>query len=165
MLGVGDNIFEASDPEPIIGALEGDLEPEDVQARLFYRLARSTGNDPKDLANYLRRTREPLRPDELCAIACPVLVVLGDRDMVKTADQMIEALPSATFLSLPGVDHFATPSSFGAIDATMNFWASDQSPRRCTGSPLPRSEAQIRHHFPLLPAAVGSSSRQFRDLR
>ena len=34
----------------------------------------------------------------------------------------MDAVPSATLLSLPGVDHFATPSTFGAIDATMRFF-------------------------------------------
>ena len=33
----------------------------------------------------------------------------------------VEALPSATQVSIPGVDHFATPSDFGVIDATMRF--------------------------------------------
>ncbi len=121
LLGVGDNVFEASDPQPLIDALEGELEPEDVQARLFYRLARSTGNDPEALAIFLRQTRDPMRPDQLAAVACPVLVVLGDRDHVRTAGQLVEALPSATFVSLAGVDHFATPGSFRAIEATMDF--------------------------------------------
>jgi pimeloyl-ACP methyl ester carboxylesterase len=121
LLGLGDNVFDPSDPQPIIDALEGDAEPEDVQARLFYRLAESTGNDPEALATFLRETREPMRPEQLGAIACPVLVVLGDRDHVRSATRLVATLPSATFLSLPGVDHFATPSNFGAIEATMDF--------------------------------------------
>ena len=51
-----------------------------------------------------------------------MLVVLGDRDMVKSADHLVAALPSATLVTLPGVDHFATPSDFGAIDATIRFF-------------------------------------------
>jgi pimeloyl-ACP methyl ester carboxylesterase len=121
LLGLGDNVFEASDPTALIDALEGDAEPEDVQARLFHRLARSTGNDAKAMAAFLRRPRDPIRVDQLTAVACPVLVVLGDRDMVKSADQLVGALPSATLLSVPGVDHFATPSNFAVIDATMKF--------------------------------------------
>ena len=122
LLGVGDNVFETRDASPVVEALDGEEEPEDVQARLFYRLARTTGNDPKALAAFLRRRREPMRDEDLARIACPVLVVLGDRDMIPTAERLIQALPSATFLSVPGVDHFATPSNFGAIDATMTFF-------------------------------------------
>ncbi len=121
LLGVGDNVFERSDPQSVIDALEGDVDPEDVQGRLFLRLAQSTGNDPKALAAFLRRPRDPIRAVELAGVGCPVLVVLGDRDMVRSADRLVEALPSATLVSMPGVDHFATPSNFAAIDATMNF--------------------------------------------
>ena len=122
LLGVGDNVFETHDPGPMVEAVEGEDEPEDVQERLFHRLARTTGNDPKALSAFLQRPREPIRDGELAAVTCPVLVVLGDRDFIPSADRLVEALPSATFHPLPGVDHFATPSSFGAIDATMRFF-------------------------------------------
>ena len=52
----------------------------------------------------------------------PVLVVLGDRDMTTSAARLVAALPSASLVTLTGVDHFATPSDFGAIDATMRFF-------------------------------------------
>ena len=61
LLGLGDNIFETSDPSALATALEADAEPEDIQARLFYRLAASTGNDPKSLSAFLRR---PKRADQ-----------------------------------------------------------------------------------------------------
>jgi len=122
LLGVGDNVFERRDAGSVVDALDGDDEPEDVQARLFYRLARTTGNDPKALSAFLRRARVPLQAQDLATVTCPVLVVLGDRDMIPSADRLVAALPAATFVSLPGVDHFATPSNFGAIDATMRFF-------------------------------------------
>lgn len=122
LLGVGDNVFEPSDPTRLAAALEGDAEPEDIQARLFYRMAVSSGNDPSSLSAFLRRPREPLREEELSVVTCPVLVVLGDRDMTTTADRLVAALPSSTLVSVPGVDHFATPTDFGVIDATMKFF-------------------------------------------
>ena len=122
LLGVGDNLLEPSDPTTLAAALEGDAEPEDIQARLFYRMAVSSGNDPKSLSAFLRRPREPLRDEELSMVTCPVLVVLGDRDMTTTADRLVAALPLATLVSVPGVDHFATPTDFGVIDATMKFF-------------------------------------------
>jgi pimeloyl-ACP methyl ester carboxylesterase len=122
LLGLGDNVFAITDPSGLAAALEADGEPEDVQARLFFRLAASSGTDPKSLSAFLRRPREPLRVEDLAVITCPVLVVLGERDMNTTAERLVDALPSASFVSVPGVDHFATPSDFGVIDATMKFF-------------------------------------------
>ncbi len=121
LLGVGDNVFEESDSSEIVEALERDAEPENVQARVFTRLAASTGNDPMALAAFLRRTPPRLAPEDLAVVTCPVLVVLGQEDFVPSADRLVEALPSASLVSVPGVDHFATPSDFGVIDATLRF--------------------------------------------
>jgi len=121
LLGVGDNVFERSDNSSLIEALESGADPENVQARVFTRLAASTGNDPTALAAFLRRTVPRLTPEDLAMVSCPVLVVLGKDDFVPSADRLVEALPSATLVSVPGVDHFATPSDFGVIDATMRF--------------------------------------------
>jgi hypothetical protein len=50
-----------------------------------------------------------------------VLVVIGDRDFAAPADPLVEALPDARLVTLRNVDHFATPESFGFIDATLEF--------------------------------------------
>jgi pimeloyl-ACP methyl ester carboxylesterase len=122
LLGVGDNVFERSDPATIVGALESEEEPEDVQARLFRRLAESAGNDRSALSAFIRRPREPLSAGDLSSVPCPVLVVLGTRDFIGGADRLVEALPSGSLVTLAGVDHFSTPSDFGAIDATLKFF-------------------------------------------
>jgi pimeloyl-ACP methyl ester carboxylesterase len=122
LLGFGDNLFETVDPGALVDALERAEEPEDVQARLFRRLAMTAGNDPSSLSAFIRRARRTVQPADLSSVACPVLVVLGDRDMTKSADRLVGALPSASLVTLAGVDHFATPSDFGAIDATMRFF-------------------------------------------
>jgi pimeloyl-ACP methyl ester carboxylesterase len=121
LLGIGDNVFETRDASTLAHALESKDEPEDVLARLFYRLAVSTGNDPHALSAFIRRARPALREEDLSTVSCPVLVVLGDRDMTTSAARLVAALPSASLVTLAGVDHFATPSDFGAIDATMRF--------------------------------------------
>jgi pimeloyl-ACP methyl ester carboxylesterase len=121
LLGLGDNIFDSRDPAALVAALESSQEPEDVQARLFRRLAQSAGNDPRALSAFLRRPRRPVTDEELSRLRFPILVVLGDRDMVGSADRLLAALPSASLVTLAGVDHFATPSDFGAIDATVKF--------------------------------------------
>ena len=60
-------------------------------------------------------------PSLLAAVTCPVLVVVGDRDFVHPADDLVAALPDASQVVLRNVDHFATPESFGFIDATLEF--------------------------------------------
>jgi pimeloyl-ACP methyl ester carboxylesterase len=122
LLGIGDNVFEERDASTLVAALQEDDEPEDVVTRLFYRLAASAGNDPAALAAFMGRTRHPIDPEDLAAVTCPVLVVLGDRDLTKSAERLVATLPSATLVTLPGVDHFATPADFGAIDATLRFF-------------------------------------------
>ena len=102
-------------------ALESGEEPEDVRARTFRRMARSAGNEPRALSAFLRRPRQILTEEDLSKLDMPILVVLGDRDWVGPADRLMAALPSATLVKLAGVDHFATPSDFGAIDATVRF--------------------------------------------
>lgn len=121
LLGLGDNAFEPGDPTVLVAALEASEEPGDVRARLFYRLARSAGNDPRALSAFLRRPRQSLTEQDLSRLQCPILVVLGDRDWVGPGDRLMAALPSASLVTIVGVDHFATPSDFGAIDATIKF--------------------------------------------
>jgi pimeloyl-ACP methyl ester carboxylesterase len=121
LLGLGDNVFEIGNPTAIAAALESSEEPEDVQARLFRRLAQSAGNDPRALSAFLRRHRRPVTEEELSSLHFPILVVLGERDTVGSADRLMAALQSASLVTLAGVDHFATPSNFGAIDATVKF--------------------------------------------
>jgi len=121
LLGLGDNAFGGSEPMLTVDALEGRTGPEDVQGRLFRRLAESAGNDPVALAAFLRRPVRPLTDPELSVVQCPVLVVLGDRDFIGGADRLMVALPRGEFVALRGVDHFATVSDFGAIDAVVRF--------------------------------------------
>jgi pimeloyl-ACP methyl ester carboxylesterase len=125
LLGAGNNTFDAGDPGTMVTALRGEGDPEDVRGELFRRLAVSAGNDPDALIAFLRRHQDPLEPAQLAAITCPTLVVLGDRDFIGSADRLVEALPNTKFVSLAGVDHFATPADFGAIDAVVRFLTDD----------------------------------------
>ena len=60
-------------------------------------------------------------PADLKVVECPVLVVIGDRDFAGPADTLAEALPDARLVVLRNTDHFATPESFGFIDAVLGF--------------------------------------------
>jgi len=119
--GVGENLFRRADPESVARALEGDLDETNAIARLFVQFAAGSGNDPKALAACLRRPEQPLTAGQLAAVACPVLVVLGDKDFAGPADPLVDALPDARLVTLRGVDHFATPRHFGFLDAALEF--------------------------------------------
>jgi pimeloyl-ACP methyl ester carboxylesterase len=123
VIGVGDNLFRAEDREPLARALEAgdDVAAEDIGVQLFVRLARTAGNDPQALAAFLRRPDRPLTEDDLAGVACPVLVVIGDRDFSGPADRLVGALPDAELVTLRNVDHFAAPRDFDCINRSLGF--------------------------------------------
>ena len=127
LLGLGDNVFGGSEPLRTADALEGRTGDDDVQGRLFRRLAESAGNDPEALVAFLHRPVRRLSESELAVVQCPVLVVLGDADFIGGADRLMAALPHAELVTLRGVDHFATASDFGAIDAVVRFMETPSS--------------------------------------
>jgi pimeloyl-ACP methyl ester carboxylesterase len=124
LAGIGRNVFEPDDAgtERILAGLEGRADPDDNIARLFAQYADGPGNDVAALAAVMRRPRAaPVTADALATVTCPVLVVVGDRDFVFPADDLVAALPDARQVPLRNVDHFATPESFGFIDAALEF--------------------------------------------
>lgn len=122
--GIGRNVFERDDEQRarILAGVEGTADADDNLARLFGQYASQPGNDRVALAALLRRPDDgPLTTDELAALTCPVLVVIGDRDFAGPADRLVEALSEVRLVTLRNVDHFATPESFGFIDAALEF--------------------------------------------
>ena len=63
-----------------------------------------------------------------------MLVVIGDRDFAGPGDLLADALPDARVVVLRNVDHFATPESFGFIDAVLEFL--DADPRMTARAPV-----------------------------
>lgn len=122
--GVGANLFEERDPEPLAHAVETGEGGEGGLGRLFSQLAKSTGNDPAALAACLRAREPAMTEAQLSRIACPVLVVLSDKDFVWPADRLVDALPDSRLKVLRNVDHFGTPKDFGFIDAMLRFLSS-----------------------------------------
>jgi len=121
--GVGANLFASGDPEPIAQALEaGEADGEAASlVRAFTLFATAPGNDGRALAACLRRPHRRVEPADLGGLDRPVLVVLGDRDFAGPAEPLLDALPDATFVNLPGADHFGTPKDFRFIDAALEF--------------------------------------------
>ncbi len=125
LAGIGDNLFDPPDAEPVAALIEagGDALPESPVARHMLELASSPGTDREAFVACLRRPRTPLSDAALAAVDVPVLLVLGDRDHVAPADRLLAALPHARLQVLRGVDHARTPGSMGFLDAALGFVA------------------------------------------
>jgi pimeloyl-ACP methyl ester carboxylesterase len=120
LLGIGRGALEPADPEPIVAALTGEPDPENVTGMVFRRLA--DGLDA--LIAFLRRPQRPLTPADLARVAAQVLVVLGDQDPAGTltpGDGLVAALPDARLVTLRGVDHFGTPADVRCMQAVLGF--------------------------------------------
>ena len=119
--GVGANVFADQGGEVIAKAVEEGTSEDDIAGRVFASLAAAPGQDRKALAACMRRAMKALTPEQVAKVDRPVLVVLGDKDFAGPADPLVEALPNAKLVTLRNVDHFATPSDFGFIDAALDF--------------------------------------------
>lgn len=93
---------------PIAAALEAPSieEVSNPTARTFRAFAEQTGSDLKALACCIRASREALTREDVARIACPVLVAVGETDVVGgSAAALAELIPGAKALVIPGRDH------------------------------------------------------------
>ena len=124
LAGIGRNIFERDEAATaaIVAALEGGGDPDDNIARMFSSYANQPGNDVLALTAVMRKARGvELSVEGIGRATCETLVVIGDKDFAGPGDPLVAALPNATLEVLRNVDHFATPESFGFIDAALVF--------------------------------------------
>jgi pimeloyl-ACP methyl ester carboxylesterase len=124
LAGIGATLFDDDDTgtQRIVDALEGRGDPGDNTSRMFVNYANQPGNDPVALTAAMKRTRGPrFSPESLAAVTVPTLVVIGDKDFAGPGNPLADALPEATLKVLRNVDHFATPESYGFIDAALEF--------------------------------------------
>jgi pimeloyl-ACP methyl ester carboxylesterase len=121
LLGIGRGVLEPADPEPIVAALTGEPDPQNVTGMVFRRLADGLGNDRDALIAFLRRPQRPLTPADLAGVTTQVLVVLGDTDPAGPGDSLVAALPDARLVTLRGVDHFGTPADVRCMQAVLGF--------------------------------------------
>jgi len=120
--GIGNNLFASYDPEPAALAIEGRGEALDPLVRAFAAAASGPPNDPLALAACMRRAHRRIDPGELAGVSCPVLVVVGDEDViVRPVDPLVDALPDARLVTLRGTDHLGTMKSFGFLEAAFGF--------------------------------------------
>ena len=118
--GVGANVFHDGASPGLAAAIEANDDSSGVGGA-FVRFAHSPGQDPLALAALMRRTSPPLTADLLAKVTCETLVVIGDKDFAGPADDLVAALPNATFTLLKNVDHLGTVTSMKFLDAGLGF--------------------------------------------
>lgn len=76
-------------------------------AASFYRFASADPtNDLKALAACIRGLRPDPSPERLSSIQTPVLIVVGERDeLARSAPELVELIPTARLVTIPGRDH------------------------------------------------------------
>ena len=121
--GVGANLFRSADMSAVVDAVRNGDDGGNPGLGYFSGLAQLPGNDREALAACMANGGGRVGAEELAAVGCPVLVVLGEHDFVAPADQLVEALPDARVVTLPRTDHARTPKSFEFIDAALAFLA------------------------------------------
>lgn len=124
LAGIGRNVFERDEAatQRILDAIEGHGKDDDNTSRLFAQYAHQPHNDIAALAALMRRpSPRPFTEEEMASVTLPVALIVGDRDFVHPPDRLAAALPAAVVTILRNVDHFATPDSFGFIDAALEF--------------------------------------------
>jgi len=95
-------------PYTIADALEAPslAEVRDPTAYLFRAFAEQTKSDLHALAACMRGSRQTLSPSEVGRIAVPVLVGVGENDLIAGSPGALAALiPGAKALVIPGRDH------------------------------------------------------------
>jgi pimeloyl-ACP methyl ester carboxylesterase len=124
LAGIGRNVFERDEAatQRILDAIEGRGDTEDNTSRLFAQYANQPHNDLEALAALMRRpSPRSFTEEEMSRVTVPTALIVGDRDFVHPPDRLAAALPDVTVTILRNVDHFATPDSFGFIDAALEF--------------------------------------------
>lgn len=124
LAGIGATLFDddSTGTERIVAALEGTGDPDDNIGRMFANYAKQPGNDLVALTAVMKRARGPrFTPEALAAVTCHTLVVIGDKDFAGPGEPLASAIPRGQLVTLRNVDHFATPESFGFIDAALEF--------------------------------------------
>ncbi len=99
-------------------------EPTDnPTARTFYKFASARPtNDLKALAACITGLKPDASAARLSAITIPILIVVGDHDEVaRGAPELIELIPTARLVTIPGRDHMSAVTARDFKQAALDF--------------------------------------------
>jgi pimeloyl-ACP methyl ester carboxylesterase len=119
-------VFGVAGTGPVASALEAESidAVTNPTARTFRAFAEQTKSDLKALAACIRSSRAPITPEALGALRCPVLVVVGERDVIGgSAAKLAELIPGARGVELAGRDHMKAVGDKGFKEAVLAFLA------------------------------------------
>jgi pimeloyl-ACP methyl ester carboxylesterase len=113
----------AIEEAPAIARAFRGAPPENAVAASFYNFASGhRGNDLEALACCIEGLEPTVDPTRLTGITTPVLVVIGDRDeLVSGAHDLVEMIPTARLVTVPGRDHLGTVPAREFKQAAVEF--------------------------------------------
>ena len=123
--GLGINMVRGmAGTRPIAHALEVPAL-EDVKnpaARTFRAFAEQTGSDLRALAACIRSSRDPITKEDLARLEIPVLVAVGERDVIGgSAVELAKLIPNAQVFEIRNKDHMKAVADQGFKKAVLEF--------------------------------------------
>ena len=123
--GLGGNMVRPmAGTGPIAAALEAPSidDVKNATARTFRAFAEQTKSDLRALAACIRSSRAPITAADVARIACPVLVAVGETDVIAGRPGDLAALiPGAEALVIPGRDHMKAVGDRVYKEAVVSF--------------------------------------------
>jgi pimeloyl-ACP methyl ester carboxylesterase len=111
------------DADAIADALETGEPSDNPSAHSFYKFASARPiNDLKALAACMRGLQPHAGPEQLARIKVPILIVVGDRDeLARGAPELVEQIPTARLVTIPGRDHMSAVPAGDFKRAALDF--------------------------------------------
>ncbi len=122
LLGTGDRSYTLT-LEQKRANLQANL---DSPSMAGVRLAAERAGNDFDLVMASSLNTHPVPSfEDMAAVTCPVLFVLGEDDFVGPVDQLLDAVPDSRLVTLRRTDHFSTTQRFEAQEAVLAFLEQD----------------------------------------
>ena len=125
--GLGINMIRGlAGTRPIANALLAPslADVTNATARTFRAFAEATGSDLKALAACILSSREPITAEMVGALTVPVLVAVGDQDVIGgSAVELAALIPGAGAFVIEGRDHMRAVGDLRFKDAVLRFLA------------------------------------------
>ncbi len=124
--GIGGSSRAARDRSGIATALESQDRDagENPTAKAFRAFAEASGNDLAALGAIMRAKRLPVEDEALARIQNPVLIVVGEKDVLAGDPRELQAkIPGAELVVVPDRDHLTVVGDRRYKDAVVRFLA------------------------------------------